>query len=79
MAAPLFRRGDVICEKYYALTKSGEAALWVGFWRVRSKRSKAAEEQGEGTRAGPAAQNGATRAGRDIRRGGQTAASPSAV
>ena len=47
MAAPLFRRGDVICEKYYVLTKSGEAALWVGFLACTVEAQQAAEERGE--------------------------------
>ncbi|HNN51549.1 MAG TPA: protein kinase [Pseudomonadota bacterium] len=47
MAAPLFRRGDVIGQKYYVLTKSGEAALWVGFLACSVELQKAAEERGE--------------------------------
>ncbi len=47
MAAPLFRRGDVIDHKYYVLTKSGEAALWVGFLACSVDVQKAAEERGE--------------------------------
>lgn len=47
MAAPPFRRGDVIDHKYYVLTKSGEAALWVGFLACSVDVQKAAEERGE--------------------------------
>ena len=47
MAAPLFRRGDVIGQKYYVLTKSGEAALWVGFLACTVDAQQAAESRGE--------------------------------
>ena len=47
MAAPLFRRGDVICQKYYVLTKSGEAALWVGYLACTVDTQQAAEGRGE--------------------------------
>jgi len=47
MPAPLFRRGDVIHQKYYVLTKSGEAALWVGFLACTVEAQQAAESRGE--------------------------------
>lgn len=47
MAAPLFRRGDVVGQKYVVLTKSGETALWVGFLATDLDRHKTASEQGE--------------------------------
>jgi serine/threonine protein kinase len=47
MAVSLFRRGDVIGEKYYVLTKSGETALWVGFLACSVETQKATAERGE--------------------------------
>ena len=47
MPAPLFRRGDVICQKYYILTKSGEAALWVGYLACTVDAQQEAEGRGE--------------------------------
>lgn len=47
MPAPLFRRGDIVSQKYYVLTKSGEAALWVGYLACTVEAQQAAEGRGE--------------------------------